>query len=393
MSNCEKALLAGQRSRTDIASWQKEYLSAEETKRDMFVSHSINCEDVILNRLFSELRDGVYIDVGAGHPRFDNDTFALYERGWCGINIEPNHSFYALLVQERPRDTNLRMALSNSPGEITYYEVGGTGLSTCDAEQAGVYRELGHSVITREVPVKTLSSILSETGVDRINVLKVDVEGFEEKVLDGNDWGRFRPEVVVVEATYPNTPIRRPTNIRGSMEARGYRHVYFDGLNDFYLEREVAAPEGLSLPPNIFDRFMSRHTVDLKKAADEFARKNERMRSEIADLRKTADELGCENAHLEGENGRLKKSAEQMRKEILELNRLLEPLHVMSERNEELLRAISRRDEDLRGLHARLQSMYMSRSWLLTKPWRFVGRLIKRMLVRGAKHVRPWLAG
>jgi hypothetical protein len=35
------------------------------------------------------------------------------------------------------------------------------------------------------------------------------------------------------------------------MDLRGYRHVGFDGANDFYLEREFAVPEGLNLPTQV----------------------------------------------------------------------------------------------------------------------------------------------
>jgi FkbM family methyltransferase len=190
---------------------------------DLFTSYSLNFEEVILHRLFPVEQTGFYVDVGAGHPRFENDTFSLYQRGWRGINIEPNYGFHAALMEERPRDINLGVALSDSVGStLNYYELNGSGLSTCDVEQAMAYQASGRDVVVREVPVTTLSSIIAEVGIDHINILKVDVEGFEEKVLDGNDWEKFRPDVVVVEATYPETPIRRPTNILSAMEQRGY---------------------------------------------------------------------------------------------------------------------------------------------------------------------------
>ncbi|HLB99326.1 MAG TPA: FkbM family methyltransferase, partial [Acetobacteraceae bacterium] len=67
----------------------------------MFVSYSANYEDVILNRVFGSRNSGFYIDVGAAHPLYENDTRALYDRGWRGINIEPNATFYRELVAER----------------------------------------------------------------------------------------------------------------------------------------------------------------------------------------------------------------------------------------------------------------------------------------------------
>jgi FkbM family methyltransferase len=238
-----------------------------------FTSYSLNFEDVILHRLFPGTENGFYVDVGAGHPRFENDTFSLYERGWRGINIEPNQGFHAALMEERPRDTNIRAVLSDSLGDVlTYYELDGSGLSTCDPEQAEAYQAIGLAVVTRKFPATTLANILSEAGVTDINILKIDVEGFEEKVLASNDWERFRPDVVLVEATYPENPARRPTNIPIFMKERGYRHVHFDGLNDFYLEGGFEAPEGLSLPPNVFDRFVPHQIAELRMQVDSLSK-------------------------------------------------------------------------------------------------------------------------
>ena len=76
----------------------------ELTNREPFVSYSINFEDVILHRLFPSVQSGFYVDVGAGHPRLANDTFSLYQKGWRGINVEPNSECYRALVEERARD-------------------------------------------------------------------------------------------------------------------------------------------------------------------------------------------------------------------------------------------------------------------------------------------------
>jgi hypothetical protein len=51
-----------------------------------FLSYSANHEDVLLNRLFGTQQHGFFVDVGAAHPLFENDTRALYERGWHGTS-------------------------------------------------------------------------------------------------------------------------------------------------------------------------------------------------------------------------------------------------------------------------------------------------------------------
>jgi FkbM family methyltransferase len=393
-----------------------------QTNSEPFTSYSANFEDVILHRLFPERRDGFYVDIGAGHPRLENDLYAFYERGWRGINVEPNEGFFALLRQLRRDDQNLCMLLSDSAQDpLTYYEVAGSGLSTCDEAQARAHAAQGHELRARILPVGTLAGILADARPRHIDVLKVDVEGFEEKVLSGNDWERFRPSVVLVEATYPESAERRPTHIRGFMEQRGYRYVHFDGLNDFYLERSFPLPEGLTLPPNVFDRFVSHQIADLREevvslhtslsAAEDYNRSllaeiekqaaaNALLTSAHEKAFQTAGTLTAENrrqglrlAQLEPENRRLRDATEQMRGEILTLNRLLEPLHAAVEERERLRLdhaaeldrlaeetrlALQRRDEETQQLRARLLHVYGSRSWWLTKPWRYTGRLLRR---------------
>jgi len=443
-----------------------------------FTSYSLNYEDVILHRLFPQRRYGFYVDVGAGHPRFENDLYALYERGWTGINVEPNEGFFALYEQLRPRDLNLCMLLSDAVGpSLTYYEIEGSGLSTCDEAQAKDHAANGHHLSARSVPVGTLAGILGDAGARQIDILKVDVEGFEEKVLGGNDWERFRPLVVLVEVTYPESPERRPTNIRGFLEQRGYRHVLFDGLNDFYVEHSFPAPEGLTLPPNVFDGFVPREITDLREqvqslrthftsaeahahaaqaaSVDAHSRLNDLQarydqaleslaaaQSSLAasqtslaasqtslvasqtalaatqtsyeDALKAVDSLAQENrrlGHLESnltnENRRWRSVADRIRGENTVLNQLLEPLHRAAEQMNQMRQAhdqdlrlvrsdmqrevaemqrkaaevqdvLQHRDSEIRQLHASLQAVYASRSWLLTKPWRFAGRVIKR---------------
>jgi FkbM family methyltransferase len=230
-----------------------------------FVSYSANAEDVLLRRLFPPGRKpGFYVDVGAAHPIWESDTKALRDRGWRGINIEPQEDFLAELRRERPDDVNLGVALSAAPGEMTFFEVEGTGLSTLDEHIAARAEAAGHRVKGRTVTVLTLAQVLAENNAPpAFEFLKIDVEGLEQAVLAGNDWQRFRPRVVMIEATMPETPIRRQDGCRALLNGVGWRHAWFDGLNDWYLAPDFDPPNGaFDAPPNIFDRYVTPRTVE-----------------------------------------------------------------------------------------------------------------------------------
>src|SRR6266436_6627042 len=54
------------------------------------VSYAQRFEDLYLMRCFAAGSDGFYIDIGSGHPVYDNTSFAFYLKGWHGITVEPN---------------------------------------------------------------------------------------------------------------------------------------------------------------------------------------------------------------------------------------------------------------------------------------------------------------
>ena len=77
------------------------------------ISYAQNFEDVVLMRALKDVNNGFYIDVGAFSPDFHSVTKAFYERGWRGINIEPNPECEAPFKSSRPRDVHLAVAVGD----------------------------------------------------------------------------------------------------------------------------------------------------------------------------------------------------------------------------------------------------------------------------------------
>jgi FkbM family methyltransferase len=203
-----------------------------------FVSFAQNGEDVMLWRAFSSLPTGVYVDVGAHDPVHLSTTKAFYDRGWSGINIEPSPGHYRALSEQRLRDINLRCAVGDHDGVITFFEIPDTGLSTTDPAVAESHRQAAWPQEIMEVPLRTLRSILAEYPLPEVHFLKVDVEGTEEAVLRGVDFRLFRPWVVVVEATMPLSQERSDHPLRAILEAADYAFAFFDGINSFFVAAE-----------------------------------------------------------------------------------------------------------------------------------------------------------
>ena len=94
-----------------------------------FISYAQNREDVYINRLFSDLSRGTYIDVGCFDPVLKSTTCALYRRGWRGINIDVSAQNIQKFIHERPADFNINSAIGskNTSKDIYLYE-GSTSL-------------------------------------------------------------------------------------------------------------------------------------------------------------------------------------------------------------------------------------------------------------------------
>src|SRR5215469_10906434 len=87
------------------------------------VSYAQRFEDLYLMRCFAAGRDGFYIDIGSGHPVYDNTSFAFYLKGWHGITVEPNPWLARLSRAVRPRDRHIEALVGATVGEAVFYLV------------------------------------------------------------------------------------------------------------------------------------------------------------------------------------------------------------------------------------------------------------------------------
>jgi FkbM family methyltransferase len=216
---------------------------------ERLVSYAQFGEDVRLWRALGRIAAGRYVDVGAADPDELSVTRAFYDRGWSGINVEPDPRDAARLRERRPRDTTLEVALAASPGSRTLHAIAGDGLSTLDPALARWHESQGRAVRTRPIAVDTLERVWAAHAPGDVHFLKIDVEGAEPEVLAGIDLALRRPWVIVVEATRPTTTIPSHQAWEPRVLAAGYRLACDDGLNRYYVADEHAGlASALALP-------------------------------------------------------------------------------------------------------------------------------------------------
>ena len=163
-------------------------------------SYSLLGEDTFLKKYFSKQKKGFYIDVGCYHPIHRNNTYLLHNNGWSGINIDIHQFSIDLFNYLRPDDINLNCAVSDTNGVTKmFYQKALSQLSTIDEFQAKIAFQ--GNIKKSKIKSLTLDTILEKTKLTdkKIDLLDIDVEGADLRVLKGFTIEKFKPELICVE--------------------------------------------------------------------------------------------------------------------------------------------------------------------------------------------------
>jgi len=391
-----------------------------------FISYAQNCEDVLLWRALGHVKNGFYIDVGANDPVEHSVTKAFYDADWRGISIEPLPSFHAAFLDQRPRDVNLAIAAGAENGELTLYDVPAVrGWASPEASVAELHRSEGHEVAEITVPVRTLAAVCEEHVTGDIHFLKIDVEGFEGEVLRGMDFKRWRPWMLVIEATLPNSRATNHAAWEHMVVGQGYRYAWFDGLNRYYVAEEHAdLLAHLDIQPNVFDDFIPHHLdnawrqiTGLKTEARQGWERAREMESQAiaqqghteravargAELEREAlnqralHEAAAQRAEaIEAQRAQLEQHAAQLRQQLRESELHAQQAELQAQTLSAQLHEASAWGKDM---EQRLLATLNSTSWRITAPLRFIARrgdnspaaILRRKAKGAARRALRWL--
>ena len=163
-------------------------------------SYAMNNEDTAILNYFKDRKNGFYVDVGCYHPIHRNNTHLLHMQNWSGVNIDTSQFSIDLFNFMRPKDLNYNCAISDKNENIKlFYQKELSQLSTIEKSQAEIVFQ--GDIKEKEIKAFTLDEILSRDRYknSKIDLLDIDVEGADLKVLRGLSFEKFKPELVCVE--------------------------------------------------------------------------------------------------------------------------------------------------------------------------------------------------
>ncbi|MFM0725165.1 FkbM family methyltransferase [Paraburkholderia strydomiana] len=190
-------------------------------------------EDAVLREIISPTCvKGVYVDVGAYHPIKFSNTYALYKRGWRGVNIDMDPVKIEAFKLARASDINVCAAISSEKAVKQVYNFSNYGLtSTLDADVAAAETTTPTSV--RSVETTTLDDVLehSRYSDDEIDLLSIDAEGHDYHVLKSLDLYKYKPKIIIIESSSVSMREVIESTVYNYLEQRGYRLVSWTHLS------------------------------------------------------------------------------------------------------------------------------------------------------------------
>ena len=175
-------------------------------------------------------------DVGA-HTGLYTDLilskFKQFERIVC---FEPQKECYRILREKYDGNRVVRcenVALGDRPGDQTLR------YDTLNSSIAKISDLRGERFCER-VEVKTLDSYLRENGIEQIDFLKIDTEGFEYKILKGASESINRGRIAVIQFEFGETFLGTGATLKDIFDLTGSRYSIFRILRKGIVPAEYA---------------------------------------------------------------------------------------------------------------------------------------------------------
>jgi FkbM family methyltransferase len=194
--------------------------------------------EVALIEAFFGGAPSVFVDVGANLPENSIST-PLERHGWTGVLVEPQPDCCEALrsvrtspvvqcacVSQEDLDagvTSVRLYLAGPQSSVDF-----DFISPRDRTQRYI-----------DVPARTLNQVVADAGIASIDLLSLDTEGTEIAVLQGLDWKRYRPRLVLLEDH------ARDFSKHRFMKSLGYKLFRRTGFNSWY----ARVPDALPISP------------------------------------------------------------------------------------------------------------------------------------------------
>lgn len=200
-------------------------------------SYSQWAEDVLVLHFFDNRNEGTFFEAGAHDPTLISQTYLLEQHGWHGVLVEALGDKAESFARLRPKSTFYCKALGSPEqrGKTLDFVIP-ADRNTTEASLLGPNEKAPLGATIKKVECTTISDVLEEARITRLDYLSLDIEGHELQAFRGLDFNRWRPGLILVEDHMYNLKLHR------YLKSKHYLLVYRTGSNSWYV------PQGTNFP-------------------------------------------------------------------------------------------------------------------------------------------------
>ena len=197
-------------------------------------------EECFLRRHRASLAVGVLFDVGANHGAYAKFMHLLAPAARI-YAFEPHPRTFAALRKNvvSPAVTLVNLALSDQAGQLRLYDFAATDGSTQASLSSAAVGLFAADMVEHEITCTTIDAFMHEHGIERIEFLKIDTEGFDINVLRGAKQALAERRIGIIQFEFI------PANIAVRVTMRDF----FDALPQYRIFRLCLNGSLLPLTP------------------------------------------------------------------------------------------------------------------------------------------------
>lgn len=183
-----------------------------------------------------------YFDIGANHYLRGSNSYLSYRRGGRGVLMEADPLLCENLRKKRPQDQVLAAAIVDRHPEglqgedrMNFYVCSLGTRSTLDPQQAQELKRQGFKIErVIEIPCLTFAEVAERTGVTP-DLLSIDVEGYDLRVLKTVDFERYPVKAIIAE--YDGKCGQSEEDMADYLAGQGYELYRRYSVNGLFVRR------------------------------------------------------------------------------------------------------------------------------------------------------------
>jgi FkbM family methyltransferase len=189
-------------------------------------SSEIGQDKWVLEKVFPDVTNGYFVDIGSGHGTIGSNSRTLEERGWKGVCIDP----FPVHMEGRTCQMFKEVVFSKPGLVMAFHTAGGLGGI---GDTLGEWNEQAARAPTVNVTTVTLDDILARAGAPPfIHFMSLDVEGAELEALRAFSFHRYRVGAWTIEH---NREEPKRSQIVALLAQHGYLRVNEWHQDDFFV--------------------------------------------------------------------------------------------------------------------------------------------------------------